>query len=235
MNVRLAAQLLSRSVAIGLKFYREQGEPDFEGTEGTEMFTLLTNDLFDTLNAKCPMEGIRRNSPKIKVIRDFLDLVDTTEKNSVRENTRMFASQQTIESLRVTLMSVLDVISHLHNKEVVYVLTAKLNQDPLERFFGVVRNFGGDEDHPTITHFSQIFRLLSLYTPLKMATKGNCSVRNDTFREIACVVYPGDYTGASFDYPPAWYCALRGRASTMVNESNGSPTLKQPSGYIRLQ
>ncbi|KAL1482039.1 hypothetical protein MTO96_015125 [Rhipicephalus appendiculatus] len=66
MNVRLAAQLLSRSVAIGLKFYREQGEPDFEGTEGTEMFTLLTNDLFDTLNAKCPMEGIRRNSPKIK-------------------------------------------------------------------------------------------------------------------------------------------------------------------------
>lgn len=39
----------------------------------------------------------------------------------------------------------------------------------------MVRSFGGDEDHPTITHFGQIFRLLSLYTPLKMALKGNCS------------------------------------------------------------
>ncbi|KAH6920747.1 hypothetical protein HPB50_028265 [Hyalomma asiaticum] len=47
------------------------------------------------------------------------------------------------------------------------------------RFFGVVRSFGGDEDHPTITHFSQIFRLLSLYTPLKMATKGNCTGEAD--------------------------------------------------------
>lgn len=43
----------------------------------------------------------------------------------------------------------------------------------------MVRSFGGDEDHPTITHFSQIFRLLSLYTPLKMATKGNCTGEAD--------------------------------------------------------
>ncbi|XP_077512635.1 uncharacterized protein LOC144123741 [Amblyomma americanum] len=210
MNVRLATQLFSRSVAIGLKFYKEQREPGFEGTEGTEKFTLLMNELFDALNAKCPIEGIRRNSPKIKVssfmvivpeifklyrqavkltcgilfyrfpyvsrvIRDFLDLLNTTERNTIRENTKLFASQQTTESLRVTLLSVLDIIALLHQKEVLYVLTAKLNQDPLERFFGVVRSFGGDEDHPTITHFSQIFRLLSLYTPLKMATKGNCS------------------------------------------------------------
>lgn len=39
----------------------------------------------------------------------------------------------------------------------------------------MVRSFGGDEDHSTVTHFSQIFRLLCLYTPLKIATKENCS------------------------------------------------------------
>lgn len=38
-----------------------------------------------------------------------------------------------------------------------------------------MRSFGGDDDHPTIGHFGQIFRLLSLYTPLKMATKENCT------------------------------------------------------------
>lgn len=41
--------------------------------------------------------------------------------------------------------------------------------------FGAVRSFGGDEDHPTIGHFGQIFTRLSLYTPLKMVTKGNCA------------------------------------------------------------
>lgn len=44
---------------------------------------------------------------------------------------------------------------------------------PCQLFFEVVRLFGSDEDHPMIGHFGQIFRLLSLFTPLKMVTKGN--------------------------------------------------------------
>lgn len=42
-------------------------------------------------------------------------------------------------------------------------------------FFGAVRTFGSNEHHPIITNFSQVFRLLSLHPPLKMATKGNCT------------------------------------------------------------
>lgn len=67
MNVRLATQLFSRSVALGLRFYREQREPGFEDTEGTERFTAPINELFDVLNAKIPVEGIRKGSPKIEV------------------------------------------------------------------------------------------------------------------------------------------------------------------------
>lgn len=44
----------------------------------------------------------------------------------------MFASQVTIESLRVTLASVLDLIKDLLSEGADYVLTGKLNQDPLE-------------------------------------------------------------------------------------------------------
>lgn len=48
--------------------------------------------------------------------------------------------------------------------------------------FGVVRSFGGDdEDHPTIGHSGQVFRLLILYAPpLRMSTKGNCSDSAET-------------------------------------------------------
>lgn len=90
------------------------------------------NDVFDALNAKCPVAGIYKNSPKIKVIQDFLEMVNTTERTCRSDGTRTFASQMTMESLRVTLMSVLDIITLLHSKDVPYVLTAKLNQDPLE-------------------------------------------------------------------------------------------------------
>lgn len=43
----------------------------------------------------------------------------------------------------------------------------------LHRFFGLVRSFRGDEDHPTVTKFSQLFRLLSLFTPVEVAMTGN--------------------------------------------------------------
>lgn len=68
----------------------------------------------------------------LQVIRTFLWLLNTTEEDSIRLKTKLFASQMTTESLRVTLMSVLDIIIMLHDKDVICVLTAKLNQDPLE-------------------------------------------------------------------------------------------------------
>ncbi|KAH8037705.1 hypothetical protein HPB51_015750 [Rhipicephalus microplus] len=133
----------------------EQGEPGFEDTEGTESFTRKMNDLLDALNAKCPAEGIRKNSPQMKhlvfqVIIEFLDMLNSTKEESVNNNMKLFASQMTTES-----------------------------SGDANRFFGVVRSFRGNEGHPTITHFGQIFRLLSLYTPLKMATKGNCTGEAD--------------------------------------------------------
>ncbi|KAH9379295.1 hypothetical protein HPB48_006995 [Haemaphysalis longicornis] len=176
MNVRLATQLFSRSVAIGLKVYRQLKVPGFADSTGTEQFTLLINYLFDILNTKVPPAGIRKGSPKIQFLKDFLEMMNRTEPN---RNVKLFASAQTVESIRVTLMSVLSIIDFLHSKGVNYILTASLNQDPLERFFGLVRSFGGDEDHPTVTKFSQIFRLLSLYTPVKTAVKGNCETGSD--------------------------------------------------------
>lgn len=62
------------------------------------------------------------------MLEDFLELMNTTEGNS---HLKAFASSQTNESLRVTLLSALD-IKFLHSQGLSYVLTAKLNQDSLE-------------------------------------------------------------------------------------------------------
>lgn len=43
----------------------------------------------------------------------------------------------------------------------------------LQRRFGLVRSFGGDESHRTVVNFTRIFCLLSLYTPIKTTFRGS--------------------------------------------------------------
>ncbi|KAH6948676.1 hypothetical protein HPB50_025849 [Hyalomma asiaticum] len=183
MNVRLAVQLFSRSTAIGLKVYQWLKEPDLQDCQGTAEFTLMVN-LFDALNVKLPRFGIKSSSRQVEVIQQLLDAVNKTEKNHIAKGTVMFASQVTVESLRVTFASVRDLVGDLC-KGARYVLTCKLNQDPLEIFFGMTTSYGGDEDHPTIISFVHIYRLLSLYTPISTCVTGNVS-EEQTF-ELATV------------------------------------------------
>ncbi|KAH8019232.1 hypothetical protein HPB51_018459 [Rhipicephalus microplus] len=122
----------------------------------------------------CP-DNMRKMSVKlaVQIIQDFMIILDLTERNHVEKGTAMFASQVTMESLRVTLSSILELTNDLLAKGARYVLTGKLNQDPLERFFGITRSLEVTKDHPTILSFSHIYRLLSLYTPVKASIAGN--------------------------------------------------------------
>ena len=52
MNVKLAAQLLSESVARSLQFCREENLPGFEGCEPIMRFICTFNKLFDILNSR---------------------------------------------------------------------------------------------------------------------------------------------------------------------------------------
>lgn len=99
-----------------------------------------------------------------------------TEQNHISKGTVMFASQVTMEFLRVTLASVRDLTKDLLARGERYMLTGKLNQDPLESFFGMTRSFGGDEDRPTILSFAHLYRLLILYTPVNNCISGNVAV-----------------------------------------------------------
>ncbi|ODM89420.1 Transposable element P transposase [Orchesella cincta] len=146
MSVASAAHVFSNSTANGLKAYREIGQNNFfQKSEPTENFTRLLNDLFDAYYQRV----LAAMSPS-----------DT------------YASDQTFVSLQVTLTSLLELTHYLCN--VIgyhYVLAGKCNQDPLEKFFGLVRSFGGNDCHPTATSFSHIFRLLSVYFPTSAASK----------------------------------------------------------------
>ena len=54
--------------------------------------------------------------------------------------------------------------------DVEYVLTEKLNQDPLEQYFGKQRSRGGSNDNPTVDEFA--------YNTTKIAVAGSSMIRD---------------------------------------------------------
>ncbi|CAL8122648.1 unnamed protein product [Orchesella dallaii] len=179
MVVSHAAQIFSNSVASALKFYRECGNPFFKGSELTEEFTRTINDLFDACNGRRIGQGLKPGSDKFKVISDFLKSISDED---------TYAAEVTFVSLRVTLTSIIEITVYLC--DVVgyeYVLPGKLNQDKLERFFGLIRSYGGDDSHPTVTSFAHLFRLLTIYSPTDKIIHGN--VKTDNESSLAVTAY----------------------------------------------
>ena len=53
----------------------------------------------------------------------------------------------------------------------------------MQQYFGIIRQAGAQNDHPTFPTFMQLYYLLSVYKILKPPKFGNCRVRNITEEE----------------------------------------------------
>ncbi|KZR99620.1 Uncharacterized protein APZ42_004443, partial [Daphnia magna] len=78
-----------------------------------------------------------------------------------------FVSLVTLKALRITIKSMKDIAASLFASGFKYILTGKINQDCLERFFGIIRVANGSNEMPTTTTFLQLFRMIALYYPTK--------------------------------------------------------------------
>lgn len=170
MNVRLAFQLFSGSMSKAIEFYRDILKvKGLEGSKATEEFTRDMNSLVDALNSSIPKNGLYNGSTSHMILMKWRDSLNM----SVQANT--FASQRTMESLRVTIESTLQVAEYLWANGFKYALTSKFNQDPLERHFGILRSLSCD-DHPSTIDFLHLHMLQCIYVPTKLALSsgGNC-------------------------------------------------------------
>ncbi|KAH6945673.1 hypothetical protein HPB50_009587 [Hyalomma asiaticum] len=177
MRVKLATQIFSRTVAKGLQFYARLGAPRLYDVEPTVEFTLLLNDMFDALNRRFPAEGLTPGCKDFDVLIKAPEWLDDWEEEVLRGDIHkdLFLTQSTADGLRVTLKSVRELSLYLlEHCDFKYVLTGKMNQDPLECFFGIIRQVGGQNEHPTFPTFLQLYRMLSLYSLLKPPRFGNC-------------------------------------------------------------
>ncbi|KAL5246341.1 hypothetical protein ACI65C_013749 [Semiaphis heraclei] len=189
MNVKLATQIFSNSMAKGIEYYRCHAKiKSLENSETTQIFTERINRLFDALNRRHPAEGIKHKSHDfdIKNTLVWLDLwEDHVLNHSISEEE--FLSKSTAEGLRVTVKSTKSHTStHLLDEcGFKYVLTLKMNHDRLEQFVDMARQATDPNDHPNCPTFLQVYKLLSVYSIIKPPKSGNCTILDSTTPKLS--------------------------------------------------
>jgi hypothetical protein len=167
MKVRLATQVLSRSVAIALE---ESGNSD---VLGTAQFCRMMNDFFDCTNVRSLTEHVKKRNEFIKpytsadddrfgwLVDVFLQYLESW-KASTREREgdfsddargKMFLSMQTYDGLKISVFSHVEAIKFLLENGFKYVLSERFMQDVLEDYFGHQRSKGRRADNPSAYEF----------------------------------------------------------------------------------
>lgn len=202
MKVKLASQLLSRSVSIALQYCREVLKlKEFEDSEGTEKFILLFNNLFDIFNTRrLTQHGLSHplSCNNKEEIYEFLDKateyilnleIKTTRKRKFKDNDKIvdlkicsFDSALKVrcspgfKGLLISINSLKHIFSTLveDTKELSYISTYRLSQDHIELLFGSIRMHGGHNDNPNAIQFKGAYRKLLSRMELQVGETGNC-------------------------------------------------------------
>lgn len=161
MNVRLAAQTLSRSVADALDVLREKN-PAFKDCGATVEFIRIFDKLFDICNSKSKFVTLYKK----KII-------------TTKSYTGFLGFIQTLRSIR----HIYD--ENVKNGSMDYLLTCKLSQDHVETFFGCIRSRGGFNNNPNAMQLCSSYKQLMIHNEIKSLSQSNCITDNTSILTIS--------------------------------------------------
>ena len=193
MKVKLAVQVLSKSVAIAL---RETGKAD---VIGAAEFCEMMNGFFDCTNVRSRTEHTRKNNSFIKpyeLVEDehlvwlkdvFLQYLKSWKQSTLTregdytadDRQKMFLSPQTYEGLVIAVNSHVDTVKFLLSEGFNYVLTERFMQDVLEDYFGHQREAGRTSDNPTAYQFAYNDLSIAVQRDIAPVIRGNVGGQYD--------------------------------------------------------
>ncbi len=163
MRVKLAAQVLSRSVAAGINNYVYFGALEKEAEE-TANFVEHVNNLFDSFNSSA-RKGQTRFQCALTTDSQLLSFLDESDKwlatwkvinREGRDVTKKF---RFIDGWRLNISCVKMLLLDLtQNFGFVFLLTRRLCTDSIENLFSVLRGKGGFDQNPSCLGFSRAFK-----------------------------------------------------------------------------
>jgi len=176
MNVRLAAQVLSHSAAVGISFYMNAGTSDISAdAAATVDFLLRMDKIFDSCNGinfsdfKLARRPVTENSFHCKFWEETVEWLDHVQ--FLGSKSKIYCIDGFKLSLTVMRSLWCDV-----QPSVKFMMPRRLNQDCLESFFSSIRQKGGFRDNPSSCHFRSAMRQCVANKLLLAAPGGNCEV-----------------------------------------------------------
>lgn len=168
MKVKLATQVFSNSVYVGMTFYMAFNRLPVVATETAKCIERV-DKLFDILNSAETLASKKYNAAfkNEEFQNHFLtDCLLFLEKLEIRDkcNINITNKIKFINSLKVSINSTLGLFQYLKtNAGFDYLFTKKLNQDCLENHFGQIRRANANCVNPSPVQFQRTFRKLQLY------------------------------------------------------------------------
>ena len=183
MNVKVAAQTLSSSVADSIEYLMMSGHPEFADAEGTIRFIRIVDRLFDLLNSRSPFgKGYRKPlflhdhamwKKIIKQSNDYLIKLRVTSGSLlITHRRKKFVLGFIIASKSIEELSLL-LLKRLENP-FKYVLTYKFSQDHLELLFACIRGKNGFNNNPDIIQLKSSLRKILLRNSIIGSKHANC-------------------------------------------------------------
>jgi hypothetical protein len=181
MNVKIAAQTLSSSVANAIEFLCKRNHPDFINSEPTVKFIRVIDNLFDYLNSRDPYGRGPKGPIKLKnkekddkMLADAFDYLSklVVEGVNILEHPR--------KTFALGFMGDIISIKMLRDRLLVtndfkYLLSYKLSQDHIELLFSCIRSRCGHNDNPNVQQFKWALRKLMFRHSVRPSENANCA------------------------------------------------------------
>lgn len=199
MNVRLAAQTLSSSVADAIEFLDVSMKlAQFNNSQATVNFIRILDRAFDILNSRNPMgkgykQPLRQQSrgtwesilkSTVDYLLSLVTITDGKKKLLSTHNRKTFVIGFVITIKSIIEMS--DEMFSLPENPFKYIMTYKFSQDHIELLFSCVRSKGGWNNNPNSLQLKYALRKMLFRNAVKASKNSNCI----EFSDISCGIIP---------------------------------------------
>lgn len=161
MNVRLASQVFSKSVASAIKTLVHLNKFVQRKTcaLSTAQFVAKIDKLFDCLNSKKLFDKnpYRSALQENNTISEYLiEMISYFEEIVPNTSQKIYCIDGMIQSLKAIIQLSKDMFSSYDKSNCYYILISRLNQDVIENLFSLVRYTNGCNNNPSISELNSI-------------------------------------------------------------------------------
>lgn len=181
MNVQVAAQTMSNSVANSMQHLMDAKHEEFSDAFATIRFIKYVNNVFDISNSllkkpsnfKSPINPLTATEifvycDEANVYFRNIKLLDGTYVRKSRKATVFQGFEINLASFKLMYEEI------VATKVMSYLPTRKFSQDYLESFFGRIRSLLGSNDNPTVQQFCAAFRKAIVNNDIVSSEGANC-------------------------------------------------------------